>query len=110
MTIDEDLADRVRALIEGHATATERRMFGGVSFMVGGNVACGVLPRGLLVRCAADEAAAYLEEPFASQFEMGGRASLGWLLIDAEGLDDDAVLGRWVDVGVAFASSLPAKG
>jgi len=110
MPIDEDLADRARAAIEARARITERRQFGGIAFMVGGNVACGVLPRGLLVRCDPADAPTHLEAPGAIPFEMGGRVSAGWLVVEPAALGTDAALARWVEVGVAFASQLPVKG
>jgi hypothetical protein len=110
MPADEALVDRVRTLIEARATTTERRQFGGAAFMVGGNVACGVLPRGLLVRCDPAEAPTHLEASGVIPFEMGGRVSAGWLLVGPEAIATDEALARWVEVGTAFASSLPAKG
>ncbi|MEZ4502686.1 MAG: TfoX/Sxy family protein [Dehalococcoidia bacterium] len=110
MAVDEDLIDRARALIEARTAITERRQFGGAAFMVGGNVACGVLPRGLLVRCDPAEAPTHLEAPGVIPFEMCGRVSPGWLLVGPEAIATDEALAHWVEVGVAFASSLPAKG
>lgn len=109
MPADEALVDRVRTLVEARAVTTERRQFGGAAFMIGGNVACGVLPRGLLVRCDPTAAPTHLEAPGVIPFEMGGRVSAGWLLVGPEAIATDETLAHWVDVGVAFAAALPAK-
>jgi TfoX/Sxy family transcriptional regulator of competence genes len=108
---DEDLANRVRELLATEAGVVEKRMFGGLAFLVGGNMSVSVSGRGgLLLRCDPAETDALLGKPHASPFEMRGRPMDGWLRIDAEGLGSKRQLERWVARGVAYARSLPAKG
>jgi TfoX/Sxy family transcriptional regulator of competence genes len=110
MAYDEDLANRVRELIATEAGVTEKRMFGGLAFLIGGNMSVGVSGQGgLLLRCDPAETDELLSKPHAHAFEMRGRAMDGWLRVDAEGLATKRQLERWVARGVAFASSLPPK-
>ena len=110
MAYDEDLANRIRELIAADADVTEQRMFGGLAFLVGGNMSVGVSGRGgLMVRVDPDETETLLEQPHAQPFEMRGRAMRGWLRVDAEGVRTKRELEPWVKRGVAYARSLPAK-
>jgi hypothetical protein len=84
-------------------------MFGGLVFLVHGNMACGVRGADLNVRIAAEEADATLAEPGARPFSLTGRPMKGWLLVDPDGHAEDEDLRRWVDRGLAFAGSLPPK-
>jgi TfoX/Sxy family transcriptional regulator of competence genes len=109
MAYDEDLADRIRELLSGQ-TYTEKKMFGGLAFLVGGNMSVAASGRGgLLVRVDRADSDGLLHEPGAAEMQMGGRAPMkGWLQIDAAVLDDPA-LRSWVDRGVAYARTLPSK-
>jgi hypothetical protein len=109
MAFNEQLAERVRASMAAHAPFDERRMFGGISFLVGGNFACGVMNDDLLVRFDPASEDDLMARPHARPFEMGGRTSNGWLLVAPEGTKAKRDFERWVGVGVAYASSLPAK-
>ena len=110
MAYDEDLADRVRALLESEAGIAEKRMFGGLAFLVGGNMAVAASGQGgLLVRVDPADADDLLAEPHVRPMEMRGREMRGWLRVDAEVVKGPA-LEPWVRRGVAFARSLPAKG
>ena len=110
MAYDEDLADRVRELVAGEHDFSEKRMFGGLAFLVGGNMAVAASGRGgLMVRVDPDDAEALLARPHAAPFEMRGRAVRGWLRVDAEGVRTKRQLEPWVKRGVAYARSLPAK-
>jgi TfoX/Sxy family transcriptional regulator of competence genes len=104
MAYDAVLADRVRDL----CGLPEKKMFGGVAFLLDGNLAVGIYGDGLLVRAAKEEHETLLAEPGAAPFAMGGRTMAGWLVVDGEVLDDD-VLARWVSRGTAYAASLPPK-
>jgi len=105
---DEDLANRVRDLVATEAGVIEMRMFGGLAFLIGGNMSVSVSGRGgLLLRCDPDETDALLGKPYASPFEMRGRAMEGWLRVDPEGLHSKRQLERWVARGVTYARSLP---
>jgi TfoX/Sxy family transcriptional regulator of competence genes len=109
MPYDEDLADRIRDLIEADEL-TEQRMFGGLAFLVVGHMAVAASGQGgLLVRVDPDETEALAGEPHAGPFEMRGRAMRGWLRVDAAGVRTKRELEPWVRRGVAYARSLPAK-
>jgi TfoX/Sxy family transcriptional regulator of competence genes len=110
MTYDEDLANRIRELVGNASDVTERRMFGGLAFLVAGHMAVAASGwGGLLVRVDPDETDALVGEPHAGPFEMRGRAMQGWLRVDAEGVRTKRQLEPWVRRGVAYARSLPPK-
>jgi len=107
---DEDLANRIRELIGNEAGVTEKKMFGGLAFLIGGNMSVSVSGQGgLLLRCDPEQTEALLSKPHAAPFEMRGRAMDGWLRVDPEGVRTKRELERWVDRGVAYARSLPPK-
>jgi TfoX/Sxy family transcriptional regulator of competence genes len=114
MAYDEDLADRIRVAIQTVISAgsgvVEKRMFGGLAFLVNGNMAVSASSRGgLLLRVDPEDSETFLAEQHVEPFEMRGSSMRGWLRVDPAGLDSDEVLQRWVDVGVARARALPAK-
>ena len=110
MAYDEDLANRIRELIAGEPDVAEKRMFGGLAFLVGGNMSVAASGQGgLLVRVDPEDSAALLTRPHARPFEMRGRAMQGWLRVDAHGVRTKRQLEPWVKRGVAYARSLPAK-
>jgi hypothetical protein len=110
MAYDEDLANRIRELVADAPDITEQRMFGGLAFLIGGNMSVGVSGQGgLMVRVQPDETEVLLEEPHARPFEMRGRAMRGWLRVDADGVGTADELAPWVERGVAYARSLPPK-
>jgi TfoX/Sxy family transcriptional regulator of competence genes len=106
---DLEVAEHLRELLAGEPDVVEKRMFGGLAFLVQGNMACGVRGDDLMVRVAADTAEALLAEPGARPADMAGRPMKGWLLVGPEGHAEDDDLRRWVGRGVAHASSLPPK-
>ena len=108
MAYDEHLAERIREGLMDQPGMSEKRMFGGIAFMIHGNMAVGVSNSELMVR-AGDEAEALLSEPGVRPFEMSGKTMRGWLLVDATAIIEDEDLRRWVDTGVGIAESLPAK-
>ena len=110
MAYDEALAERVRAIITARSDVTERKMFGGIAWMLGGNMACGVLREDLLVRLAYDDADRALTEPHTRVFDMTGRPAPGMVVVDGASVTADADLARWVDAGADHAASLPPKG
>jgi hypothetical protein len=111
MAYDEQLAGRVRELIGADDDVTERRMFGGLAFLVGGHLAVAASGRGgLMVRVDPAETDALLARPHARTFEMRGRPMDGWLRVDAAGVRTKRALEPWVRRGVAYARSLPPKG
>lgn len=109
MAYDEDLADRIRELID--VPVTEKKMFGGLAFLVNGNLSVAASGQGgLLVRVDPAQMEKLLREAGAAEFEMAGRGPMaGWLRVDAEALSTKAALGKWVKRGVAFAQALPPK-
>jgi TfoX/Sxy family transcriptional regulator of competence genes len=110
MAYDEDLADRIRELVAGEPGVTEQAMFGGLAFLVGGNMAVAASGQGgLMVRVEPEETEALLAQPHARPFEMRGREMRGWVRVDSEGLQTAPELAPWVARGVAYARSLPAK-
>jgi TfoX/Sxy family transcriptional regulator of competence genes len=110
MAYDEDLANRIRELVADEAGVVEKRMFGGLAFLIGGHMSVSVSGRGgLLLRVDPEQTEALLAKPHAEPFVMRGRAMDGWLRIDAEGVTTKRQLERWVARGVAYARSLPAK-
>lgn len=110
MAYDEDLANRIRELIDADPDVTEQRMFGGLAFLVAGNMSVAASGQGgLMVRVDPEETPALLEKPHVRPFEMRGREMQGWLRVDAEGLRTKRELGPWVRRGLAYARALPAK-
>jgi TfoX/Sxy family transcriptional regulator of competence genes len=109
MAFDEALADRVRDLLSPRADVTERRMFGGIAFMVAGNMAVGVVHDDLMVRLDPDDAARALEEPHTRPMDFTGRPATNMVYVDSVGTSGDDDLAGWVDAGADFASSLPPK-
>ena len=110
MAYDEDLADRIRALLATDHDVVEKKMFGGLAFLIGGNMSVSASGQGgILLRCDPDSTEALAQDPHAAPFEMRGKTMDGWLRIEPEGLDGEADLRRWVDVGVGYARSLPPK-
>jgi TfoX/Sxy family transcriptional regulator of competence genes len=109
MAYDKGLATRVRELLDEQPGVAEKQMFGGLAFLVHGNMACGVRGEDLIVRVAADTAEAALDEPGVRPFDLTGRPMKGWLLVDADGHAEDEDLRRWVGRGLAHAGSLPPK-
>jgi len=110
MAYDEDLADRIRALVGDDRDVVEKRMFGGLAFLVNGNMSVAASGQGgLLVRVDPDESDALVAATPAYPMEMRGRQMAGWLRVDAGDVEGDADLATWVKRGVAYARSLPAK-
>jgi hypothetical protein len=106
MAYDEGLADRVRALLKAHGAINERRMMGGLCFMAGDHMACGVVGDALMVRVGKEAVA---DDPHVRPLEIGGRRTAGFVLVDAPGVKAPAALKAWVGRGVAFAATLPPK-
>jgi TfoX/Sxy family transcriptional regulator of competence genes len=108
---DEDLANRIRELIAAEDGVTEKKMFGGLAFLIGGNMSVSASGQGgLLLRCDPRETERLLKKPHAEPFEMRGRAMDGWLRVAPKGVRTKRQLAPWVARGVAYARSLPPKG
>lgn len=110
MAYDEDLANRIRELIAMEDGVTEMRMFGGLAFLINGNMSVAASGQGgLMLRVDPDETDALLAKPHAHPFEMRGKAMKGWLRVEVEGLQTNSQLARWVAHGANYARSLPPK-
>src|SRR5919201_6912557 len=110
MSYDEELADRIRALVAAEPDLTEKKMFGGLAFLIGGHMAVAASGQGgLLVRVDPEETEALAGRRHARPFEMRGREMQGWLRVDPEGVRTKRQLEPWIRRGVAYARSLPAK-
>jgi len=109
MAYDEGLAQRVREELGGLPGYVEKKMFGGIGFMLHGNMACGVNGENLIVRVGPEGYERALAEPHTKQFDMTGRPMKGWVVVSGEGCEAEGDLQAWVQKGVEFALSLPAK-
>jgi TfoX N-terminal domain len=109
MAYDETLAQRIRAALPAVSGLTEKKMFGGIAFLVDGNMACGVSKDNLMVRISPDATDAALAQPNVRVFDMTGRPMRGWIIVEPAGIQADEDLNRWIAQGVAFAQSLPPK-
>lgn len=110
MAYDEGLAQRLRELLDEQPALSEKRMFGGLAFLVGGNMAVGIVKDELMVRVGPAAHAAALAEPHARPMDFTKRPMQGFVFVGPAGFEDDADLARWVARGVRFAASLPRKG
>ena len=110
MPYDEGLADRIRALLADQRHVTEQKMFGGLAFLIGGNMAVGVSGQGgLLVRVDPTESDALVASTNATLMEMRGRQMQGWLRVGAADVRTKPQLAKWLKLGAAYAGSLPPK-
>jgi TfoX/Sxy family transcriptional regulator of competence genes len=109
MAYDQILAQRIRAALPGIPGIIEKKMFGGIAFMIDGNMACAISKDNLMLRISRDDIDAALAQPYVRISDMGGRPMKGWLLIEPAGLQSDDSLKRWIEQAVAFVQSLPAK-
>jgi hypothetical protein len=110
MAYDEDLAERIRELLGEEESLTETKMFGGLAFLIGGNMAVAASGQGgLLVHVDPDESDALIARTKAVPMEMRGRTMHGWLRVQAEDVRTKRQLAKWVDAGASHARSLPAK-
>jgi TfoX/Sxy family transcriptional regulator of competence genes len=110
MAYDEDLANRIRELVAGEPNVTEKRMFGGLAFLVDGNMSVAASGQGgLMVRVDPEDTDALVAKPHAEQFQMRGRGMRGWLRVDAQGVRTKRQVEPWVRRGITYARSLPPK-
>jgi hypothetical protein len=110
MAYDEELAQRIRELVAGEPGLTEQKMFGGLAFLVGGNMAVAASGQGgLLVRVDPAQSEALVADSHAFPMEMRGRLMPGWLRVDAADVGAPSELAAWVERGTSFARSLPPK-
>jgi TfoX/Sxy family transcriptional regulator of competence genes len=110
MAYDHELANRIREVVQGERGLTEKPMFGGLAFLIDGNMAASASSKGgLLLRVDPAQTESLVSEPHVRRFEMRGREMDGWLRVDMEAVDTDADLRRWVKQGVSYARSLGPK-
>ena len=109
MAYDEGLAQRVREALDERTDVTEKKMFGGLAFLLGGNMCAGIVGEELMVRVGPDAYEEALAAPHARQMDFTGRSMKGMIYVGCEGLESDADLQGWVARGVRFAGSLPPK-
>ena len=109
MAYSDELATRVRAALGGQTSVVEKKMFGGLTFMVDGHMCCGVVQEMLMVRVGPDGYDEALMEPHARPMDFTGKALTGMLYVEPQGLQPDEALGRWVKRGLAFVQSKPPK-
>jgi TfoX/Sxy family transcriptional regulator of competence genes len=109
MACDEGLAQRIRELLEEEPGFDEKRMFGGIGFLIYGNMACGIIGDDLIVRVGTENYEDLLQSPHVRKFDLTGRPMRGWLMVSPEGCESDDNLSGWVERGLDFALSLPPK-
>jgi hypothetical protein len=109
MAYNERLAERIRTHLGKRAGLTEKKMFGGIGFLLRGNMCCGVHGEDMIVRIDPEATDAALSRPHTHVFDLTGRPMKGWLLVRPKGLATAAALGRWIEVAASYADSLPAK-
>lgn len=109
MSYDENTAERVRRLLSTRSDVVEKKMFGGLCFMVNGGMCCGLTSAALMVRVGPDRYEEALAQPHARSMDFTGRPLAGMVYVDPAGYRSDTALARWVKRGVEFVSTLPAK-
>jgi TfoX/Sxy family transcriptional regulator of competence genes len=109
MAYDEGLAERIRGVLDDREGVVEKKMFGGVAFMMRGHMCVGIVKDELMVRVGPEAYDALVRQPHARTMDFTGRPMKGLLFVAAEGLERDSDLERWVEHGLGYAASLPAK-
>lgn len=109
MVYDDTLAARIRKHLQKRPGFAEKRMFGGLAFLLNGNLCCGVHGQELIVRIAPEQTDQTLKQPHTHMFDLPGRPMKGWILVHPKGLTTDAALAKWIQTGMKYVASLPAK-
>ena len=109
MAYDKGLAQRIREILEEEPGFAEKKMFGGICFLLFGNMVCGIIKEDLIVRVGVDNYANMLKLPYAKKFDLTGRPMKGWVMVLSEALDSDEALNDWVQRAVSFVQTLPPK-
>ena len=109
MAYNENLGLRISHFLADEPGLVEKKMFGGVGFLLDGNMACGVIQDALIVRVGADAYQSALDQPHVRPFDMTGRPMSGWVMVDPPGIADEEALEAWIRQGCDFARSLPPK-
>ena len=109
MVYSESLASRIRQVLKSLRGISEKKMFGGIGFLLHGNMCVGVSQTSLIVRLGPEQADAARKQPNVVEFDVAGRPLKGWVMIEAEGIDSDEQLTAWVQQAVEFVETLPRK-
>ena len=109
MTFDERLAERIRGALGRRKGVAEKKMFGGIGFLVNGNMCVGIHGSELIVRIRPETTDAVLKQANTRRFDLTGCPMQGWILVKPAGLMTAAQLGKWIDVATKFVAALPAK-
>lgn len=109
MAYSKELAERIRKKLIGKSALMERKMFGGVCFLIHGNMACGILENDLIIRVGKEAYESSLALPHTKKFDITGKAMTGWVMVSPEGHVSDEQLDAWLQRGVDFVTSLPPK-
>jgi len=109
MAYDEMLALRMRAALGVQPGLVEKKMFGGIGFLLNGNMCVGVWKSSLIVRLGPEQAAAALQEPNVVEFDAAGRPMKGWAVVEPDGMETDEQLADWIQRAVEFVEALPRK-
>ena len=109
MAYDEGLAERIREVLNDIHHVTEKKMFGGLSFLVQGNMACGVIGTDMVVRVGKEQYTEAMLRPHSREMDFTGRSMKGWVYVGEPGYENDEDLAEWVQMGMDYALSLPAK-
>ena len=109
MAFNEELAERIRQQLAWRKGVEEKKMFGGVGFLLNGNMLVGVWKNSLIVRLGPEKGDDALKQPHVSEFNITGRSMKGWVLVAPEGVDAGEQLKRWIERAVKFVGKLPAK-
>ena len=109
MAYDEGLAQRIREVLEDREDVSEKQMFGGAVFLLSGNMCCGVVGDELMVRVGPDGYPDALSQPYAREMDFTGRPMRGMVYVGVDGIAEDEDLAAWIERGISFAASLPAK-
>ena len=109
MAYDEGLAQRMNETLAAVPGLVEKKMFGGIGYLVGGNMACGIIGDDLIVRVGPEPYEETLQKHHARPFDFTGRPMKGWIMVSPKGYESDGQLQDWVEKGLAFAYTLPPK-
>lgn len=109
MAYDEGLAERVEAYVSDMPGMSQTKMFGGMGYLLNGNMCVGIWKDSLVIRVGVDSASDIADQPGVGPFDITGRAMKGWALVSPEGLGEDEELHHYIDLSVAFVQTLPAK-
>jgi TfoX/Sxy family transcriptional regulator of competence genes len=109
MPYSKSLAARIRQALAARRGIVEKKMFGGIGFLLGGNMLVGIWHDALIARLGPDEAPRAMAEPHVRAFDITGRAMSGWVIVEADGIESDAELRAWIERAIAFVETLPPK-